>query len=207
MIITYCLGDILAKRSAFTLEGEKEDALYLDNCEVVGAPKGERGTVFGIGENPYGNMTVEEFIRYESGKKASEVVRLCKIFGVKLSLNKKIKRLNPLSLRAVFLVSGFTPKTETLYINLDSLLPTPKNKKLVSKLLNPLSRYFKIFVAVSDSRFIPRTGKIRRYDESGKYCEIALGKYIIERAKKKDFYSLAGENCDSLLKKATLARY
>ena len=207
MTVVYCLGDIKAKREAFAFEGEKEENLYLDNCEVLGAIKADGQTVFGIGENPYGNMTAEEFIRYESGKRKGETLRLMKIFGVKVALNKKIKKLKAVPLRIVWLIARYGASVKTLYINFDSLLPTSKNKRQVKDAVRLLSRYFDVVVSVSDSRFIPEGSKIRRYESEKKFCEIALNKYRIEKGKKKDFLAVGGETGDLSLKKVTLTRY
>ena len=75
-------------------------------------------------------------------------------------------------------------------------------------LINKLSRYYEVFVAVSDYRFIPKNASIRAYSAEGDFVEIGLAKYECERANKKARLSLKkeGEEVKIKIKRVTSAR-
>lgn len=207
-MVVYCLGDIKIKREAFLSEGEKLGKLCLDNEEVLGAVPAENGgTVFGIGENPFAEMKVADFVYYEGRIKKKESLRLARVFSLRLPFNKKMRSLDTASLRAAQLLAHFDRSTAELYINFDGVVPSRKNKKRLTRLLRAISSYFDIYVSVSDSRFIPPFKRIRRYDKNGKYCEIAPARYRIERCRRREFVKLSGKGGEIKVKKATVARY
>lgn len=207
-MVVYCLGDIKAKREAFIAEGEKEGKLCLDNEEVLGAIRAEEGgTVFGMGENPFANMKVADFIYYDGRIKKKESKRLAKVFALKIPFNKKMSALDTVTLRAATLLARFDKAATQLYVNFDGLLPSAKQKARLARFVRSLSGYFDIYIAVSDSRFIPPYSRLRRYDERGSFCEIAPARYRIEKGRKRDFVKLSGKSGEIKVKKVTVTRY
>jgi hypothetical protein len=198
-MITYCVGDTAMKRKDF--REKREGKLSLDNDEVLGVVKGDDGVYFAVGVIPFANMSVYEFVAYSRSlcfDKCSnrEIKYYSKLFGFSLPLKRKMKSLSVVKYRTAQFLAGFSPQVKEIYMNFDGLEYTHKNAKELVALLKKASRFYEVFVSVSDSRFIPPSATLRRYDAQGVITEIRSSDYSCEKANKKTLLSIMKESYD-----------
>ncbi len=198
-MVIYCVGDTAMKRKDFR---EKRDGkLSLDNEEVLGVVKDGGAVYFAVGAIPFANMSVYEFVSYSRSlcfDKCSnrEIRYYSKLFGFSLKLYKKMRRLSVVKFRAAQFLAGFSPQVKEIYMNFDGLEYTRKNAKELASLLKKASKFYEVFVSVSDSRFIPASATLRRYDGQGVITEIRASDYRCEKENKKTLLSIMKESCD-----------
>lgn len=199
-MVIYCVGDTAMKRKDFR---EKRDGkLSLDNDEVIGVVKDDGGVYFAVGAIPFANMSVYEFVAYSRSlcfDKCSnrEIKYYSKLFGFSLALYKKMRTLSVVKYRSAQFLAGFSPQVKEIYMNFDGLEYTRKNAKELAVLLKKVSKFYEVFVSVSDSRFIPVSATLRRYDAQGVITEIRSSDYSCEKANKKTLLSIMKESYGS----------
>lgn len=177
--VIYCIGLAQKKRAYFRRE-VNEGAVFADNDEVLaGFPENGR-TFFVIGDYPFKDMGVYEFVRYNrmvlsgdapSKKEVSDFLR--KATGKRVSLKRKLGKLCLFGYRAVTVISKCTEKTERVAVSFDGCLYSPSKERALRRFVSALSKYKEVLVSVSDSRFIPSGATVRRFD-SNQTTELSL---------------------------------
>ena len=192
-MITYCIGDVKAKRKYFLEQAVEEKNEYLDNDELLAVKEEGGKTMFAVGEIPFSNMKVGDYITYQRSSVTKNAVRVqevkyySKLFALDLSLRKKMRSLCVIDYRKAQFLSNYTLTVRSVYINLDGFLYSKKNRKKLEKFINGLRRYFHLYISISDSRFIPLGAVIREFNKDGQYDEVNSGGYKIGRVSSKLF--------------------
>lgn len=207
----YCVGDISAKRTAF--RKQESGKICIDNDEVLSTVVDGNKVYFLIGSVPFSDMKVIEYISYQRAllcknqTHESEIKYYARLFGFKIPLKRKMKRLDALFYKMAQCLAKFSLPTEEIYINLDGLDFTKKRATVLKKMLRKIENYFKVFVSVSDYRFIPTASAVRLYNSDGTTCEINRSSYECTRSKKKKVPSIDEllENDNLKIKKITVA--
>ena len=192
-MITYCIGDIKEKRKHFLEQAVDEKNEYLDNDELLAVREENGKTMFAVGEIPFSNMKVVEYITYQRSSITKnsvcfrEIKYYGKLFALNLPLRKKMRSLSVIDYRKAQFLSSYTLTVRSIYINLDGVLYSAKNRKQLENIISGLRRYFHLYIAVSDSRFIPLGAVIREYKREGGYDEVNSGGYKMQRVSSKLF--------------------
>ena len=63
-MIVYCLGDAKAKRAAFRAADGGINSMSIDNDEILTVLKNDGKTYFAVGDIPFADMSVSEFVAY-----------------------------------------------------------------------------------------------------------------------------------------------
>lgn len=206
----FCVGDIKAKRMAFK-EQRGDGRINLDNDEVIATYTTTGGTYFVVGSIPFADMTVAEYVAYHKSLVREMPVRdretkyYLKLFGAEFRAYAKMKSLSVLDYRIVQLTAAYDLSVSNLYINLDGLQYSRKNKTKLNKMLQILKKYFTIFIAVTDYRFIERTDTVVKYNADGTTNAVSLGMYFSKKASKKEFIE-SYKNSGIKLNKVTVKR-
>lgn len=190
-MITYCVGSSLKKREQFVKNGLKSEALYADNDEVLRVISRGDDKVFIRGKIPFSNMCVGEYIRYqrattcEKPTATPEIEQYNKVLGLGLKFSKKMGALDLFSYRKAQILSRYNGSVRQVYVNFDGLLFSKRNNKKLQKLLESLKKFFTVFVAVTDYRFIPSGQKVKKFLPNGDTVTIKLGDYVSRKQSKK----------------------
>ena len=187
----YCVGNAFIKRAEFRKNGKRADALCLDNDEMFVVPAGRNNAYFARGETPFGNFKVGEYITYhrtaivgrDVKKKESEYYN--RFFGFGLKLNKKMRTLFSSQYKMAQLLSRYTLNVRNVYIVFDGVEFTKKENAQFNSMVKNLSRFFNVFVSISDYRFIPQGACIRYYGMSGESKQIDLSSFVSTRKKRR----------------------
>lgn len=156
-MVTYCLGNAVAKRKTFL---KSNDGVIVDNDEVLAVYYKKGKEKFVLGEAPFSNFTVWEYLSYTNSLISRHPLNLEEIkdilskVGLKINPKRKIKHLDRVSCLGIRLASKIMPETKKIYINLDGLKYSIRMAKKLKNLLNSISAY-EIMLAVSDSKFVP----------------------------------------------------
>ena len=162
-MVTYCTGDPGLKRKNFRAQTGGE-IIYCDNDEISPPVKG-------CGKMPFGGFTVLEFIRYARALKdnaplnRTAVLRRLRAAGVKRRLNCKLRRLSAVEYRAVSLSAKAEDDTRVAYLNFDGLAYGLKNRRILKRFLNVWEKRYKVFVSVSDKRFMPKNSTVLNFEK------------------------------------------
>lgn len=155
--VIYLIGDSEEKRKA--LRSEQPGVARAHNDEVVDICRMEGRDYYVIGTHPFGGFTVGQYVRYErsllgsSPAENKEIKRTLSRLGARISLNKRIKSLDFLDRRLAALAGRITPETRTLAIDLDGVPYSRHLKSKLHRITRRLSRWFEVWVSVTDSRF------------------------------------------------------
>lgn len=195
-MIVYCLGDAKAKRAAFRSTDGGANSMSIDNDEILTVLKNDGKTYFAVGEIPFADMSVSEFVSY--GKSLCktqpahrrEISYYAKLFGFKSVMCKKLKKLSVPQYRMAQFLTKYDLSVRDVYVNFDGLEYSRANKKAVNGFLSKIKRYFNIYVGVSDFRFTRYGSAVRQYGADGEISEIILNKYRSLRGKKRVFKTL-----------------
>ncbi len=167
-MVTFCVGNPNVKRKAFHRENDRI-VVGIDNDEVVASFEVGKRRYYVVGDVPFADMSVKEYILYQRSlvvkddlQDASIAMQLKK-FGLKIKLDTMLAKLSRVEYRAITFISRLLDTTETVYINFDSLEFNHKNRVSLKKFLHPLARRYNVYVAVTDSRFIPRGAGVLHY--------------------------------------------
>ena len=161
-MITYYIGNIREKRKLF--RSPHEGAAVADNCDVL-ADFGVNGKIcMVLGDIPYADMRVGEYLSYTRALKAQAPLsaesagKLLRRVGVKVSLDKKMGSLSRFYFRGVLLAAALNDDTTEAWLNLDGIAYSPAAKMGMLAMLRRATRNFEnVHVSVSDYRFIPRS--------------------------------------------------
>lgn len=196
-MVVYCLGEAEAKRASFRRAGETAGVMSIDNDEILLSLGSGGRTYFGIGEIPFADMTVAEFVAYSKSLIKAQPVReretryYARLFGFKLNVRKKLKGLSVVKYRMAQFLAEYDLSVQNVYVNFDGFAYCRKNRRRLDKFLCKIRKYFNIFVAVSDYRFIPQGAAVRRYGEGGQACEINPSAFKAFNGRKRAFRALA----------------
>lgn len=192
--VSFCIGDAAAKRAHFAAAGRRSDGLHLDNDEIVCTYKSGDSVFYAFGGIPYGNMSVAEYIAYKKADmnraplKTKEVRYFCRLFKLRVPLKRKLKSLSALDYRLVALAASYDVSVKNLYLNLDGLAYSLSRARKLKAMLKTLTRYFLVFVSVSDSRYYKDGYSVTHFNADGNITTVILDGQKIKRVKTKDFY-------------------
>lgn len=160
-MITYYIGNIKQKRAWFRMR--REGAALADNSDVLADFQWRGKVCFVMGDIPYGNMRVGEYLAYAralqtntslSGKAAAMLLRRV---GIRVDPRKKMSALPRETYRAVLLAAALEENTRAVWLNFDGIAYRRRVARRIRHMLACLSRSFaEVHAAVSDYRFIPK---------------------------------------------------
>ncbi len=168
-MITYCTGSARQKREYFK---EASGTVQLDNLEVLFCASENGRNYFALGDVPFKDFTVEEYLNYRRAL-CSEKCDRTTIAAFGLIPRKKLGALCAAEMRCVqFLekTAGHTDKA--VVINLDGTRYSLKNRIALERLIRRISDggASEIYVCVTDDIFL------RRMPASAK--KLAFGKPV-----------------------------
>ena len=109
-----------------------------------------------------------------------------------------MRSLTSAQYRTAQFLSRYTIDTRKVYIVFDGIEYSAKNKKSLDNMIRELSKYFHIFISVSDYRFIPQGATVRHYQLSGEQTQIDLSNFRANKSGKK---TIKNENVNFTAKK------
>lgn len=195
-MIVYCLGDAKAKRAAFRSTDGGINSMSIDNDEILTVLKNDGKTYFAVGDIPFADMSVSEFVAYSKSLCKTQPARrretsyYAKLFGFKSVMNKKLKKLSVPQYRMAQFLAKYDLSVRDVYVNFDGLEYSRANKKALEGFLSKIKRYFNIYVGVSDYRFMRYGASLRHYGAEGETSEITVNKYRSLRGKKRVFKTI-----------------
>lgn len=202
-MVTYYIGNLRQKRMLF--REKRADAAVADNCDVLADFRLNGKVCFVLGDIPYGDMRVGEYLAYARALKTrlplsdAGARALLRSVGVGVRTDRKMKRLPRELFRGVLLAAAYDEGMRAAWINLDGVAYSFFTCARVRKLVRGIARRFaEVHVSVSDSRFIPRKAHTLTA-ASGMLTECRvrsrsrrLGKLRFRRIKRTSRVSLAG---------------
>lgn len=171
MSVYYCVGNIGVKRKDF--RSPRENSICADNDDVLSYFSLSGKLYCLLSSLPFSDMLVRDYIAYQRALQRckpfsdKEIKYLMKAVGCKLGLYRRIGTLSRVQFRHVQLAAKWSIDTKTLYVNLDGLHYCRKNAVQVRKMLDSLKENFEVYVALSDSRFVPKGSHIIEYSQDG----------------------------------------
>lgn len=164
-MLTYYIGNIREKR--FLFRKERQRAALADNCDVLADFKLNGKICFVLGDIPYGNMSVGEYLGYARALKTrlplnnGAAKNLLKKAGVKVSLKRKMRSLPRYIFRAVLLAAAIDENTREVWLNFDGVPYSRSSRNGIRNILDKTLRTFgSVHAAVSDYRFIPKNANV-----------------------------------------------
>lgn len=164
-MITYYIGNVRGKRKLFRTP--RAGAASADNCDVLADFMLDGKVCFVLGDIPYADMRVGEYLAYSRSLKtrlplsAAAAKELLKRVGLKISLDRRMSSLSRLEFRFVLLAAAHDDETVEVWLNLDGIAYSAFSRRRMGRLLGGLARGFDfVNVAVSDHRFIPKSAKV-----------------------------------------------
>lgn len=158
-MITYCLGSARQKRAYFS---DFPCGLYLDNIEVLYCVSENGSNCFAIGDVPFADFTVREYLRYRRALCAS-VPSDADIRALGLDPNKRLRKLRPAQMRCVqFLektggIGKISGKYASLIVNLDGCRARG-NRAALKRLVRLFDN---VYVCVTDEKFVRKHSPCR----------------------------------------------
>lgn len=162
--ILYLSGDSSEKRKLMRSGGVNVARALNDEVSAVCRVKGKDYYV--VGKHPFAAFSVYKYLRYErallspsplSKKQARELLRRV---GARVSLRRKLGRLSFVNRRLVALAARLTDKTTVLAVNLDGAPYSVRLRRQLRRATKRLSRSFGLWVAVTDSRLVPKNSRV-----------------------------------------------
>ncbi|MDE6398675.1 MAG: hypothetical protein K2L51_05085 [Clostridiales bacterium] len=160
-MVTYYIGNIRQKRMLF--REKRAGAAVADNSDVLADFRLNGKVCFVLGDVPYGDMRVGEYLAYARALKTrlplsdAGVRALLRRVGVRVRADRKMRSLPRELFRGVLLAAAFDDGMQSAWINLDGVAYSFFTRARVRKLVRGIARRFgEVHVAVSDHRFIPR---------------------------------------------------
>ena len=158
-MITCYLGNVRDKRRLFLTP--REGAIVADNCDVLADFRLNGKVCFLLGDIPYGDMRVGEYLSYAqalrmrlplSSKGAKELLYGA---GLTCSPQSKMKSLSRVAFRAVMLAAKFDSSVHAVWLDFDGVPFSHRAKREAKRILTRLARrYSEVHAAFSDSRFL-----------------------------------------------------
>lgn len=209
-MLTYYIGNIREKRMLF--RAPKPQAVLADNTDVLADFKLNGKVCFVLGDIPYANMRVGEYLGYARSLKtrlpidASEAKRLLQRVGLRVRLSRKMRSLPRYLFRGVLLAAALEDDTRHAWINLDGVAYSRRTCRNVRRMLQSTERMFEeVHAAVSDYRFIPKNARVRTaacgaLREGGcKSASRPCGKLYIDKRRRKSNLALSALNGHKML--------
>lgn len=205
-MITYYIGNVRRKRMLFRDCGE--DVAVADNCDVLADfPFGGK-VCFVLGDIPFADMKVGEYLAYcralkssspLSAKQAKELLRRA---GLKISLERRMFTLSRLLFRFVHLAAQVGEDTREVRINLDGIMYSRRAKSKMRDILRRTERgYAEVRVSVSDYRFLHKNACVMSVTADGavvrgksKSKSRKYGKMRFNKEKRKQSLALSSLN-------------
>lgn len=158
-MITCYLGNVRDKRRLFLTP--RPGAIVADNCDVLADFRLNGKVCFLLGDIPYGDMRVGEYLSYAqalrtrlplSSKGAKELLYAV---GVTCSPQRKMRSLSRIAFRAVMLAAKLDPSVRAVWLDFDGVPFSHRAKREAKRVLKRLSRrYGEVHAAFSDARFV-----------------------------------------------------
>lgn len=197
-MINYCVGNVGHKRNYFRSQKD-ESIVSIDNDEVLSTFMLDKKLYFIIGDIPFANMSIYQYISYFRALtiniplKKAQIKKELKNIAFNRAISCYMKNLSVVEYRLVNLAAKLQPTTKTIYINFDGVEFNNKNKMLINRYLKHLSKKFEIFVSVSDYRFVSLKGNVLNFTENTIENNNAMMKNkVITKGKLKRKLSRAG---------------
>ncbi len=189
-MVVYCTGNVTAKRRAFR-SVNSEDSICVDNDEIIATYFLNSKLYFLIGEIPYSNMSVEQFVACARALKTQlplnrmSIKEMVKQAGYTGSSRKKLGRLSRIEYRAVALAAKTDFTVKNIYLNFDGLEYSRKNSKQLKKFLAVCSKAYGVHVSVSDARFLPPNAQVLCYGSGNETVSTSVQKSVKKRILRK----------------------
>ena len=202
-MIVYCMGERALIEKEFAAAGERRESLNLNDDEVLFTSVSDGKRYAATGEIPFGNMTILEYVSYNRSTALGRRIRdeetryYARLFGVKLRLNRRLRSLDPVDFRAVQFLASYDMAVRETFLRFDSLGFSRAVRKKMQSLIRRLSKYFNVYVSVSDYRFVPYGSAIRYYSGE-KAVTVPVADFITRRRPKKFAARLFGSTFDGL---------
>ncbi len=149
-MVTYCVGSARRKREYFK---NMQDAVILDNIEVLFCASENGRNYFAYGAIPFASFTVAQYLDYRRALCGGETDNAV-LNSLGLSRRKRLGSLCSAEMRCVMFVEKTGGKTKSpLVVNLDGCKYTRKNRKALMRLTELCET---VYVCVTDRRFIKR---------------------------------------------------
>ena len=178
--VVFCIGSPEGKRAYFR-KNVGEDFVYADNDEVFACITENGKTYFIIGKPPCCGMTAPEYVRYNRSIVSTEhfafgalrkfVWKTCRTV---MFQSAGVANLSVFAYRAVQCFTLITDKTRSVAVNFDGTPFSKENLRMIGRFLGYLSGKYKVFVSVTDARFLPDNCLVRRYLPDGEFTELSL---------------------------------
>ena len=202
-MITYYIGNVQKKRSYF--RAHFKGSVGVDNCDVTAALDLRGKACIVLGDIPFGNMSVGEYLCYSRALTQrlplthSAAKTYLRRAGLRANLNAKLCSLSRLSYRLVLLAAALKDEVTDIWLNLDGVAYSPC---VAHRLRRALKRIeggrVDLHLAVSDSRFLPKKAKIVTVASDGGMVEGRvnsraryIGRLKFSRAKIKKSFALS----------------
>lgn len=171
-MVTYCTGNISAKRRAFRAVSPHR-ATYVDNDEVLAEFTLGQKQYIVCGSVPFANMSLCSFVSYNRSLRSSlpvtlsSVKAILKSVGLRKGAHVRMGALGTVDYRAACLASKLEVTTADIYVNFDGFRFSKRNRRRLNRYLRVWSKKYNVFVAVSDGRFIPPLARVLHYGSDG----------------------------------------
>lgn len=160
-MITCYIGNIRDKRRLFLTP--RAEAIVADNCDVLADFRLGGKVCFLLGDIPYGDMRVGEYLSYARALKtrlplsAKATKELLRNAGGACSPRRKMASLSRVAFRAVLLAAKFDSSVREVWLDFDGVPYSHAAKREAKRILKRLSRrYENVHAAFSDYRFLFR---------------------------------------------------
>lgn len=160
-MITYYIGNVREKR--FLFRKFRPCAAMADNADVLCDFRLNGKMCFVLGDIPYGDMRVGEYLAYARALKTKlpmgddAAKALLRKVGVRAGVRRKMKNLPRDVFRAVLLAAALNDDTRAVWINYDGVAYSFFSRARIRRQLHTAAKSFEeVHAAVSDYRFIPR---------------------------------------------------
>ena len=138
---------------------------YADNDEIAMVCRISNKDYYVVGEHPFGDFTVAEYVRYSHslvGKvllTKSDIKGLLSNLGVRVNLKTHLNKLDFITRRLVCLCTKIQANTTSLAINLDGVPFSRKLKRKIRRCVRVLGRRYTITFALTDARLARKGSK------------------------------------------------
>lgn len=151
-MVTYCIGSARQKQKYFA---DMQDAIVLQNSEVLFCASENGFDFFAYGEPPFAAFTVWEYLKYRMALCKNKVTRR-DILRFGLSPEKRLDKLCAAKLRIVYYLEkalDASPQTPVV-INLDGIRYSRKNAAALNILLSVRRN---AYVCVTDNKYVKKS--------------------------------------------------
>ncbi len=178
--VIYCIGSPEGKRRDFR-KNVSEEWVYADNDEVLASVTKDGKTYFMIGDAPFSEMTVKQYVSYHRSVVAPDKTDfsyfrrlLWKTCRAVLLGGALVSNMPRFAYRVMQCFTYATEKTKVLAVNFDGTEYSRGNQRFMRRFIRTFAGKYKLLVGVSDARFIPAGSTVRRYYGDGSYNQLSL---------------------------------